>query len=136
MCIAPDVAQDLLVSRRRLGYRCEMIQIERIFGRGMRPPPIGNPPCCFLVMPRNVHVCWLPRTSVSCWLACFPMQFEPTNFLEILIGSQLSMMLRKVRSVVPSVRGSSPALNSWINLSVYNNKRTREIRKSGVERRG
>lgn len=44
------------------------------------------------------------------------MQFDPTNFFDMRIGSQLSMMLRNVLSVVPSVSGSKPALNSWINL--------------------
>lgn len=47
------------------------------------------------------------------------MQFDPTNFFDIRIGSQLSMMLRNVLSVVPSVSGSNPALNSWINLNVH-----------------
>lgn len=45
------------------------------------------------------------------------MQFDPTNFFDIRIGSQFSMMLRNVLNVVPSVSGSNPALNSWINLS-------------------
>ena len=32
----------------------------------------------------------------------------------------MSMMLRNVLRVVPSVSGNSPALNSWINLSGQN----------------
>ena len=67
-------------------------------------------------------------------LACFPIQFEPTNFFDILIGSQLSMMLRKFLRVVPSVRGNSPALNSWINLFFYIfNKRRRIMRQENGE---
>lgn len=50
---------------------------------------------------------------------CFPMQLLPTNFLEMRMGSQLSSLLRKVRSVVPSVKGNSPALNSWMRRLAY-----------------
>jgi len=42
------------------------------------------------------------------------MQFDPTNFLDMRIGSQLRSLERNVRRVVPSVRGRRPALNSWI----------------------
>lgn len=42
------------------------------------------------------------------------MQFAPTNFFEMRIGSQLSSLDRNVRSVVPSASGKRPALNSWI----------------------
>jgi hypothetical protein len=40
---------------------------------------------------------------------CLPMQFPPTNFLEMRIGSQFSSLDKKVRSVVPSVSGKRPA---------------------------
>lgn len=49
----------------------------------------------------------------------FPIQFPPTNFLDIRIGSQFSSLDKKVRKVVPSVNGSSPILNSEINLFAY-----------------
>ena len=49
----------------------------------------------------------------------FPMQFPPTNFLDIRIGSQLSNLDKKVRNVVPSVNGNNPILNSEINLLAY-----------------
>ncbi len=41
--------------------------------------------------------------------ATFPMQFEPTNFFEMRMGSQFRSLLKKVRRVVPSVNGSKPA---------------------------
>ena len=47
------------------------------------------------------------------------MQFPPTNFLDILIGSQFNSFDRKVRKVVPSVSGKSPILNSDISLLAY-----------------
>jgi len=37
------------------------------------------------------------------------MQFPPTNFLEMRIGSQFRSLDRKVRRVVPSVSGRRPA---------------------------
>lgn len=55
---------------------------------------------------------------------CFPMQLVPTNFLDIRMGSQFSIMLRNVLSVVPSVKGSKPALNSWISLRQEENRRS------------
>ncbi len=50
---------------------------------------------------------------------CFPMQLFPTNFFDILIGSQFRSFERKFRSVVPSVRGRSPDLNSLIRRLAY-----------------
>ena len=50
---------------------------------------------------------------------CFPIQLLPTNFFEIRMGSQLSSFERKVRSVVPSVRGKRPALNSCMSRLAY-----------------
>jgi hypothetical protein len=43
----------------------------------------------------------------------------PTNFFEILIGSQFSSLDKNVRNVVPSVNGNNPALNSSIRRLAY-----------------
>lgn len=50
---------------------------------------------------------------------CFPMQLFPTNFFDILIGSQFNSFERKFRKVVPSVSGRSPDLNSLIRRLAY-----------------
>jgi hypothetical protein len=50
---------------------------------------------------------------------CFPMQLFPTNFFDILIGSQFKSFERKFRKVVPSVSGRSPDLNSLIRRLAY-----------------
>ena len=47
------------------------------------------------------------------------MQLFPTNFFDILIGSQFSNFDKKLRNVVPSVNGSSPDLNSLIRRLAY-----------------
>ena len=62
--------------------------------------------------------CWICsgvrrfKSAVRRRKTCLPMQLEPTNFLLMRIGSQLSSLERKVRRVVPSVKGNKPALNS------------------------
>ena len=50
---------------------------------------------------------------------CFPMQLFPTNFFDILIGSQFKSFERKLRKVVPSVSGRSPDLNSLMRRLAY-----------------
>lgn len=47
------------------------------------------------------------------------MQLVPTNFFEIRIGSQFRSFERNVRSVVPSVNGRRPDLNSWMSRFAY-----------------
>ena len=50
---------------------------------------------------------------------CFPIHLLPTNFFDILIGSQFNNLDKKVRNVVPSVKGKSPPLNSSISRCAY-----------------
>ena len=47
------------------------------------------------------------------------MQFPPTNFLDIRMGSQFKSLDKNVLNVVPSVSGNNPILNSEINLFAY-----------------
>mmetsp|Transcript_26255 Transcript_26255/g.73293 ORF Transcript_26255/g.73293 Transcript_26255/m.73293 type:complete len:303 (-) Transcript_26255:237-1145(-) len=73
----------------------------------------------------SARLCWICsgvsrfKSAVRLRKTCFPMQLLPTNFFEILMGSQLSNFERKVRRVVPSVSGSKPALNSWMRRLAY-----------------
>ena len=60
-------------------------------------------------------------------LACFPMHLLPTNFFEMRMGSQLRSLLRNVLSVVPSVKGNNPLLNSWIRRLAYSSSCERHI---------
>ena len=50
---------------------------------------------------------------------CFPIQLFPTNFFDIRMGSQFNNLDRNARSVVPSVNGSNPDLNSFISRVAY-----------------
>lgn len=73
----------------------------------------------------SARLCWIcsvVRRLISAVLrlnTCFPIQLLPTNFFEILIGSQLSNFDKNVRSVVPSVKGKRPALNSIMRRFAY-----------------
>lgn len=71
------------------------------------------------------------------------MQLSPTNFFDIRIGSQLSTLDRKVRNVVPSMRGSVPTLNSVISRleyasssSVHCPRRSRDMGEALMRRSG